>query len=381
MPKKTAGEQPEKKKKRRRTSVTVGHKMVEVDGEQIRVPIKKYPSASSGKKLDQKVDALKLAFGAGGPGEMADVLFCDYAEKWLEVVAGQVSDNSLDTYRCHVRGFLIPHLGNKQVRSIMQSDIKSMMARLSKTETQRNDAMAANTLRAVLNCLKQIMGMATDDRIRLDNPAQRVSTKSDLEPKRRALTDAEKAACLQFIADHPGTEEAVALAMLYYTSCRRGEAFGPQWKHVDFKNRKIKICQQLTYKKGGGGQISPKLKTKNSYRDIPMPQQLYDVLHSMRGTSDAFVFQRYGKHFGPHDVQSLWDGIVEQCPALSQISPHYFRHNYATMLYKNKIQAKEAAAVMGETVRVMMDTYVHIEKEIGEETSAAICNIFSEVAK
>lgn len=377
MPKKKLdiAEEPKKPKKRRRTSVVVGHRE---DG----TPVKRYPSASSGTKLAKKVDELKRVHGAGGPGEMADIMFEDYAEKFLEGIAGEVSLGTLRTYTGYVRVHIIPFFGKKQVRSILQSDGKVFLARLAKTVSQSTgELLTINARCAILSCLKQIMNMAQDDNIRVDNPIKRLNITPDVEPKRRALTDVEKAAALKYIADHLGTDEGKMVAMNYYTSCRRGEVFGPQWKHFDFKNRKIKICQQLKQKLGTSGEISPKLKTKRSYRDVPMHQELFDVFFPLRGHPEAYVFQIAGRHYSCNDVNKLWSKIMDECPALSELTPHYFRHNYATEMYKNDIPAKEAARIMGETIKVMLERYVHISEEMALATDNKIYGMFSRVAK
>jgi integrase len=368
MPKQKPDDSPEKKKRRRRTSVVVGHRL---DG----TPVKKYPSAPSKTKLSDKVEDLKRIHGAGGPGEMADVMFDEYAEKWLEGMTGQVAENTLITYGSNVRQHLLPVLGKKQVRSILPSDIKSALARLAK------ENFSISTRRAALARVKQIFGMAQDDHIRLDNPAQRINVKADIEPKRRALTAAEKTAAEKYIAEHQGTNAALMVAMHLYTCGRRGEIFGLQWKHVDWKHRKIKVCQQLIYKRGGGGQATPRLKTANSYRDMPLHQELYDIIHPLRGLADVFLFQIGGRHFRPDEVTDLWNAIVAECPALAELTPHYFRHNYATLMYLKGIPAKEAAQIMGETVKTMLDIYVHIEKELSVEKGSAVYDIFSEVAQ
>jgi hypothetical protein len=204
MPKKklTEGEQPEQKqKKRRRTSVTVGHKMIEKDGKKVRVPVRVYPSGKTKTALQERVKEAKRIHGAGGPGEMADVLFADYALKWLDGIEGQVSQNTAIAYRSRVKELLIPCIGKMQVQSILKSDIQGMIAKLKKKVSRRTGKpISVGTLKAAIANLKQIMNMAVDDRIRGDNPAQRITIKADLEPKRRALTSAETQAALRLIS-------------------------------------------------------------------------------------------------------------------------------------------------------------------------------------
>jgi integrase len=350
---------------RYRNKVVVGH---DADGE----PIVKYASGRTQKELQANLKELKRRFGAGGPGALAEVTFGEYAERWLDTKRGSVGDGTWDTYASYVRQHLTPALGQRQVRAILQSDLKLVMAELAKK------GLADNTRKMSLLMLKGIMTQAQDDHIRDDNPARSIKQKRDNDPKRRALTAEEVKATLEYLEALPDTDGAKMLGIIYYTSCRRGECFGLQWKHIDFKGRKIKVCQQLRYQKGGGGQITPKLKTKNSYRELPLPRQLHEILHPLRGHPEAFVFQLNGEHYRPCDAEDLWDAIVEEEPRLAEVTPHYYRHNYATRLYKKDVPVKEAARYMGETVKTMLDIYVHIEQEIGVEEDSRVYDVFEE---
>jgi integrase len=374
MPKKTENQTEGKSsgktpKKRRRTQVTVGHKIVEGK----RVPIRRFPSATSLTKLGDKVKELKRIHGAGGPGALADVLFQPYAERWLESKAGEVSDNTLRGYKSYLKNNIYPHIGNKQVQGILPSDIKTMMGKLKH--------LSINTRGQVIGIIKAMFNMAMDDHIRVDSPARAIKRIRDTEPKRRALTEAEDKATLKFIAERQGSAEATMAALLYYNGTRRGETMGLQWKHFDFENRRIKIEQQLLDGKGGA-RITTRLKNKNAYRHVPMQEALYAFLWPLRGLPKVFVFQdKGGNHYTSKEVENLWNSVREQCPALAGISPHYYRHNYATQLYKAGVPIKEAALYFGDTVKIMLETYAHIEDELKLNPDSKAYNIFPSVAQ
>jgi integrase len=364
--------QLKKTKRRRRTSVVVGHTVDEQTGK--RIPVKKYPSASSYAKLEDKKRDLRRVHGAGGPGAIADIMFADYARLWLEGKRGDVSENTLGTYTSQVNQYIVPHLGKKQARSILKTDIKVMLGRLTH--------LAKNTRNEVIARTKAIFNQMMDDNIRSDNPARSIKRAADVEQKRRALTEKEEKAVQTFIAAHPAADEAKSLSLLFYTGMRKGESYGPQWKHIDFENRKIVVRQQLRYRPGEGTEISPKLKSKYAYREIPMPEQLYKILNPLRGLPDVYVFQRDGgEPYKVADVNALWASIKKGCPELAGLSMHYFRHNYATRLYKAGVPVKEAATYLGDTVEEMLKTYAHIEHNLKLSPDSAAYKIFSDVAK
>jgi integrase len=367
------------KKKPRRTSVVVGHTiligkdgkpLVDKRGNVRKKPIIKYPT---GPHLADKVKELKRIHGAGGPGALYDVLFGDYAEKWLGGQEGLVDENTLSNYRAQVRNYLVPYLGERQIQAILQSDIKLAFAKLTR--------LSVNVRRNILVRAKSIFWQAVDDGIRPDNPARSIRMPMDREQKRRALTEKEEKTVEKFLATRSGTQESMALAIFFYAGVRKGECYGLQWKHLDFKNRKVLIRQQLKPKKGTGGVISPKLKTKRSYRDIPMQQQLYDALYPYRGLPDIYVFQKNGNYITMNGAYRIWLSIKEYSLDFRDISYHYFRYNYATQMMIAGIHEAEAATYFGDTVAVMEQVYGDIKKYLLANPKSKAYDIFPIVAK
>jgi integrase len=300
-------------------------------------------------------------------------MFADYARKWLKGKRPDITAGSYRIYEIQVEVHLIPAFGSMQFRHILQSDIKEKFADM--------EGLSINTRHALLTRLKSIFKQGVSDGIRSDNPAATIRNRADLEPKRRALTAEERAAALVFIDENRGSNESILTAIDLYTSCRRGEAFGMQWKHIDFKRRKIKICQQMRYKQGVGAEITPELKTKNSYRRIPIPQALHDILWPLRGHPEAFILQNKGGYYHPTGVESLVASIKKKCPALKELTQHFYRHNYATELHKNGVPVKVAARWMGESEVVMLRIYVHVENDEGPVEDIEDYKIFQSVAK
>ena len=51
-------------------------------------------------------------------------------------------------------------------------------------------------------------------------------------------------------------------------------------------------------------------------------------------------------------------------PEAEELTPHYFRHNYATMLYYSNISPKKAAALLGHAnTKMIMEIYAHLDEE------------------
>jgi len=302
------------------------------------------------------------------------VLFEDYAEKWLRSKARR-RFNTVRTYRSTLNARINPYIGMKQVAHCLPSDMSDVVAGYMEEELSGSP----NTEAMIIYCLKGVFNLAVADNIIMKNPAMEMKRNMEDFAPRRALTEAEESATLKYIQNHPGTLESLFLLMLFFTGCREGEACGPQWVHMDFQRDIVKVDQQLVYCKGGG-EISKLLKTKNSRREIPMPAQMKNILLPYRGLPNVYMFNKDGKHIQYGRIRAMWLNIIAEEPALAEITPHYFRHNFATRLYKAGVQNMVAARIMGETPQVMQKVYTHLENEYGMQADSCARKVFDDVA-
>ena len=115
--------QSEKKDKRYRAKVTVGHT---ADGK----PIVKYASGKTRKELAKAVEELKRIYIDGLPEQRLDITFGQYAVDWYvaykEPNIGQTSRNH---YATIFNRHLFPVLADRQMRSIRAEEASSTAER------------------------------------------------------------------------------------------------------------------------------------------------------------------------------------------------------------------------------------------------------------
>lgn len=159
------------------------------------------------------------------------------------------------------------------------------------------------------------------------------------------------------------------LVFLANTGTRVGEALGLKWSDVDLENRIISInCTRDRF-----GERPP--KSSNSFRDIPVPTQLYNVLKKYKAEQKAgllkkgvpvnnekfekrYVFlKRDGAPVKYHSVPQLLEKISNvygfYCKA------HKFRHTYASVLISEGVDVATVAKLLGDTVSTVQKVYVH----------------------
>jgi len=342
---------PKQKDGRYRAKITVGH----VDGK----PIVKYASGKTKKELEANKEELRRAFVTGAVQAQRDVLFNVYALEWYEThkkphIGSSSRNNYASIMNCHV----LPAFSGRQLRAVTANDLQRFLNGLAgKNKT---------TITYINTIIKGVFRTAYTDGIIDRDPTVSLKRPGASSAKRRALTEAETAAALKVGDEHP---DGLILLLLYYTGARRGEALGLQWNDIDFVRREIHIRRDIDFVTNSVGD----LKTTYSERTIPLPSELAASLDACRGIGETFILQSPKTHsFLPQATFSrLWKrlmkAMVEANPSIEQkdgasiLTPHYFRHNYASVLYNAGVDILAAQKFLGHAdVKTTLQIYAHL---------------------
>ena len=145
------------------------------------------------------------------------------------------------------------------------------------------------------------------------------------------------------------------------------------------------------------------VKTPSSIRSIPIPEDLARRLIPRRGVGEALVFpDPKGKPWSNGALYYLWQDLMaamaqaepsietkevvlrhhgaKSAPApISILTPHYFRHNYASRLYAAGVDVLAAQRIMGHAnSRTTLEIYTHLSELAMEDSAAAIRKAFAQ---
>ena len=160
----------------------------------------------------------------------------------------------------------------------------------------------------------------------------------------------------------------LAAALCYYAGLRRGEMLGLTWP--DIKDMTITINKQLV--------LMPQAhfaapKTKNSFRTIPIPPVLMQMLATYHKSYPMDIHRR----LFPHPV-GTYESLARALRKIDQtLSPHCLRHSYATRLLANGVDIRTVSALMGDDTKTVINTYVHYSDEMRAAAADSIKKIFS----
>ena len=344
---------------RYRAKVTVGNGIV------------KYVSGRTKKELEAAKEAIRQEY-ITGRNTPENAMFGAYAIQWYNTYKKpNIGASAQSSYRTALNKHILPVLGDKRLAAISAMDLQELIN--SKADT------CTTIIENVYHILESIFKRVYTEGIIPRDITVGLEKPSKAKESRRALTEAEEEAAKKLMQE----ENGLLVALLYYTGMRLGEALGLQWECVDFRKKVIHVRQQVNLRKG---MITPP-KTKESIRDIPLPDELAEML--VRGFPQAFVFPAPdGTYYRNSSSNRLWRSLMERMAELesdietreggaSILTPHYFRHNYASILYNAGVDVLSAQKFLGHAnVKVTLEIYSHLSKEKEDASAGAVMDAF-----
>lgn len=322
------------------------------------------------------------------------VRFREQAEAW------RLAQVHRPSTRAHVETMLrrhaYPTFGDRELSSILPSEVQAWVTRLSAT-------LAPSTVAVVHGLVSAMMNAAVKDRRIHANPCAGTNLPEG-SPKR--VTPLQLEVVERLAATAPQQWRA-AVTLAASTGMRQGEVLGLTVDRIDFLRRTVTVDRQMMTVAGREPFLAP-VKTKASNRAIPLPQVAVDALaeHLRTSRSDAvtvawetperttvepvaLVFTDDGSPWSRQNFGRAWHRglrLASDCPKHRTSEPdrnavcaclradfHELRHFYASLLIRHGESVKTVQARLGHaSAAETLDTYSHLWPDSDDRTREAV---------
>lgn len=352
-----------------------------------------------GKKqgeADEKALQIKLSMRKGLDVTAERDTFGEWAERFRVAKATDgISNSQMNSYKNYCN--ILSPLNSIQIGKIRTGDIQDIVNNLAELNPHTKRPTAKKTLIALKGTAEQIFNMAIDARVMEYNPGVSVRIPRNAPQNfRRALTDKEQ----QWIIDTPHRAQRAAMIMMY-AGLRRGELIALTWDDINLKNKTIRVNKSVEMIEGKPRVKAPKTKAGN--RTIDIPQRLVDFLDPLwqddlaqfpgvRPINLLVCRTASGKMFTNEAWKSMWKsylvdlnvkygfgGRVKKLAAnkknkdgkkqgklpllIPNITPHWLRHTFATLLYLAGVDVLTARDQLGHAdIKTTLTIYTHLDK-------------------
>ncbi len=172
----------------------------------------------------------------------------------------------------------------------------------------------------------------------------------------------------EFINVVDNYEDYVMYNFLYYTGLRFGEFDALNWKDFDPVNKTISITKTLTNKVKDKKFVITSPKTKNSIRIVDLDDELCQLLIEYKKYKKKKCYDFNEKDFIFGDIKYValttftrrLNNYMNKVEDLKRITPHGFRHSHVSLLIALGCDSRDVAERIGDTVKVVEDTYYHM---------------------
>ncbi len=300
-------------------------------------------------------------------------------EYWLEydIRKRAQSRNTYDSYSNIARNHIIPVLGNKRLSEINSGDVKRLYEKCSK-----KSKYIARQTKVVMNVS---LRYAVAVKLIVKNPAEKVSLPKMVEakPYHTRNIDTTKTLNMEQIQTllEASKDTPIHMQVLFNVlmGLRRQEINAVKYSDVDYINRTLTVERQLgkkldrePYASGKGTTKSElPLKTSSSYRELPIPDYVFEAILQERKIyeknrkkngkkfldADYICCSTYGK---PRSTDFHWKHYKKllRDTGLPDIRWHDLRSTYCTLLLKSDFNPKAVSKLMGHAKEIItMDVY------------------------
>lgn len=295
--------------------------------------------------------------------------FRQWGEQFIQKKNGKVSYSQIKNLKCYLN-HLYSYIGDLPINTVTTDDIDFILDQLTVKNPNTKKPTSHQYLINVRNAAKDVFELAIDREVAIKNPARKCEI-SKYAPKneRRALTEVEQ----RFIVHTPHRARIGALIMML-AGLRKGELIPLTWDDIDLDNFAIKINKSVEVR--GTNTFIIKRGTKNGKwgRIVSIPLDLaLEIQEAKKNAKSPFLCCKCdGTMHSPTSWRQMWNSYISELikynpeaskTGISEITAHYLRHTYATLLYISGVDVLTASKLMGHSnIKTTLSIYTHLEE-------------------
>jgi integrase len=310
--------------------------------------------------------------------------FRQWGELWYSNIQIGVSKSQCVNLRCNLK-HLYRFIGDMPIKNIKAYNIDNIISELATNNPNTLRPMGKKSLRDIKNTASRVFDNAIENEVCCINPAHnRKIPKRAPQGERRALTLKE-----QKLIINTTHAMRIAVIIMMLAGLRRGELIPLLWEDIDIDNFKITINKSVEQTSSNVFSVKKGTKTDKYGRVVEIPIDLAIEIEEAKktATSKYVCCKADGRMHTPTTWKRMWASYIRaiskknrdaQFTEISEITPHYLRHTYATLLYMSGVDVLTAAKLLGHSdVRTTIAIYTHLEKMMVDKSVEKLDNYIS----
>ena len=307
------------------------------------------------KEAKAKADAY-LKDKADGLQVDTKTQFSEFADFWFEHHKTKVTPTTAEGYKYTLKKVKAA-FGDRDIKTIKPYDVEVALTDL------QDLGYADCTVRQVRGMMYQIFHKAEANDLIRKNPvrfADKIRSKNTRPPK-EAFTPYEIKLLMENLPDN---RIGHSIRLLLCTGMRSQELLALEPRYIAADGSYIYIRQAVVLVKGTVG-IGPP-KSKDSIRDIPVPEPYRYCAIALRQTNKKFIWE-VGKPGVPCNPTYFRDKYIQALSSVDGVrllTPHSCRHTYVSQLQALGVDVPTIQSLCGHAEVDMTQHYLHVQEDV-----------------
>lgn len=286
--------------------------------------------------------------------------FYDLMRKFLNyerVVTGK-SEHTIISYETDLKQFFEYLASNEEItdfKEVTQITLRSFMAFLNKNERGKR------SINRKLSAVRSFFAYLVMEEIMESNPGILVSAPKYEKPLPTVLTDREVKQIAESVdsSDILGIRDRAMIELLYSSGIRASEILSLSEYNFNFESRELRVTgkgekERVTFFSNRASEWIRKYieEKKHQYKNY---------------TRDVIFVNSNGNRLTDRSLRRLITDYGDKSEVKKHISPHTFRHSFATELLNRGIDIKYLQELLGHSSIMTTQVYTHVSKEFLRE--------------
>ncbi|MFQ6794281.1 site-specific integrase [Thomasclavelia sp.] len=298
--------------------------------------------------------------------------FKEAIEGWLSHIKNSVKPQSYNKYQSTARLYILPKLGNCDIRLLTAIDVNQFLEQMALSGRQDGKGLSKSSLKTVLFVIKETFQYAYNFGLRSEVLTNIVfPKKKEVEDKLHVLEKKDYQKMIDYIQDDP-TPLNIGIAISLCCGLRIGELCALKKEDIDIDGRMIKVQHTLQRIKVSGAKTKTKIvisspKSKTSIRVVPLPEVLVPLLTRALYFDNDFILSKNEKWIEPRRLSRYFKKLLQKLE-IKDTNFHTLRHTFASLCIASGMDDRTLSEILGHSsVNITLDRYVHPNLKIKHE--------------
>lgn len=285
--------------------------------------------------------------------------FEEWSELWFENHKSNITPTTQESYR-HTLNHLNSYFGKRHIVDIKPFDIEMFL------REQQATGLSDSYISSFRGMLFQIFHKAEANDLIRKNPvrfADKMRSRGEKKSK-DAFTAEEVQLMMECL---PYDRMGLSIRLMLGTGMRTQELLALEPRHIEEDGSVIHICQAVNMVKGTVHVGSP--KSRDSYRDIPVPPNLRWCAKKLRKVDTKFIWEKRKKDSpcNPSNFRDEFKATISKIAGVRVLTPHSCRHTYVSQMQALGVDLSTIQSIVGHADVDMTQHYLHVQDGIRQE--------------